>query len=170
MKVARGTRLSWGSQSRAGRLGRILFSSSLQFRWLEVVWSRARPIRLLKNLTTDPIWVRLGILMGYLALPVDLIPDFHSHPWPGRRRHVIVRRPAQRCAPSRDRAIASTLARDVGRLRRTLPPGQPPAQPRRRHDWHHLPYVTVRLAGGLAYFDLSGRKWELAAQGGSEVV
>ena len=38
-------------------------------------------IRLLKNLTTDPtvprgIRVRLGLLMVYLALPFDLIPDF----------------------------------------------------------------------------------------------
>ena len=38
-------------------------------------------IRLLKNLTTDPtvprgIRVRLGLLMAYLALPFDLIPDF----------------------------------------------------------------------------------------------
>lgn len=38
-------------------------------------------IRLLKNLTTDPtlpcgIRVRLGLLMGYLTLPIDLIPDF----------------------------------------------------------------------------------------------
>ena len=38
-------------------------------------------IRLLKKLTTDPtlsrgIRVRLGLLMVYLALPVDLIPDF----------------------------------------------------------------------------------------------
>jgi len=38
-------------------------------------------IRLLKKLTTDPtlsrgIRVRLGLLMAYLALPVDLIPDF----------------------------------------------------------------------------------------------
>ena len=38
-------------------------------------------IRLLKNLTTDPtlprgVRVRLGLLMAYLALPIDLIPDF----------------------------------------------------------------------------------------------
>jgi uncharacterized membrane protein YkvA (DUF1232 family) len=38
-------------------------------------------IRLLKRLTTDPtqprgIRVRLGLLMAYLALPIDLIPDF----------------------------------------------------------------------------------------------
>lgn len=38
-------------------------------------------IRLLKNLTTDltlprGIRVRLGLLMAYLALPIDLIPDF----------------------------------------------------------------------------------------------
>jgi uncharacterized membrane protein YkvA (DUF1232 family) len=38
-------------------------------------------IRLLKNLTTDPVLprgirVRLGLLMAYLALPIDLIPDF----------------------------------------------------------------------------------------------
>ena len=38
-------------------------------------------IRLLKNLTTDPaqprgIRIRLGLLMAYLALPIDLIPDF----------------------------------------------------------------------------------------------
>jgi uncharacterized membrane protein YkvA (DUF1232 family) len=38
-------------------------------------------IRLLKKLTTDPtqprgIRVRLGLLMAYLALPIDLIPDF----------------------------------------------------------------------------------------------
>ena len=38
-------------------------------------------VRLLKNLTTDPtlprgVRVRLGLLMAYLALPIDLIPDF----------------------------------------------------------------------------------------------
>jgi len=38
-------------------------------------------IRLLKNLATDPVLprgirVRLGLLMAYLALPIDLIPDF----------------------------------------------------------------------------------------------
>ncbi len=38
-------------------------------------------VRLLKNLTTDPtmprsVRVRLGMLMLYLALPIDLIPDF----------------------------------------------------------------------------------------------
>ncbi|NMM22014.1 MAG: DUF1232 domain-containing protein [Phycicoccus sp.] len=38
-------------------------------------------VRLLKNLTTDStlprgVRVRLGLLMAYLALPVDLIPDF----------------------------------------------------------------------------------------------
>jgi hypothetical protein len=33
VKVARGTRLSWGSQGRSGRFGRVLFSSRLQFRW-----------------------------------------------------------------------------------------------------------------------------------------
>lgn len=38
-------------------------------------------IRLLKNVTTDPaqprgIRIRLGLLMAYLALPIDLIPDF----------------------------------------------------------------------------------------------
>ena len=38
-------------------------------------------IRLLKNLATDPtlprgIRVRIGLLMVYLALPIDLIPDF----------------------------------------------------------------------------------------------
>lgn len=38
-------------------------------------------VRLLKNLTTDStlprgVRVRLGLLMAYLAIPVDLIPDF----------------------------------------------------------------------------------------------
>ncbi len=38
-------------------------------------------VRLLKNLTTDPslprgLRIRLGLLMAYLALPIDLIPDF----------------------------------------------------------------------------------------------
>ena len=38
-------------------------------------------IRLFKNLTTDStlprgVRVRLGLLMAYLALPIDLIPDF----------------------------------------------------------------------------------------------
>ncbi|MEP7192098.1 MAG: DUF1232 domain-containing protein [Actinomycetota bacterium] len=38
-------------------------------------------LRLLKNLTTDPtlprgVRVRLALLMVYLALPIDLIPDF----------------------------------------------------------------------------------------------
>jgi len=38
-------------------------------------------VRLLKNLTTDStlprgVRVRLGLLMAYLALPIDLIPDF----------------------------------------------------------------------------------------------
>jgi len=38
-------------------------------------------VRLLKNLTTDStlprgVRVRLGLLMVYLALPIDLIPDF----------------------------------------------------------------------------------------------
>ena len=38
-------------------------------------------IRLLKNLTTDAtlsrsVRIRLGLLMAYLALPIDLIPDF----------------------------------------------------------------------------------------------
>lgn len=38
-------------------------------------------IRLLRNLTTDPslprgVRIRLGLLMLYLALPIDLIPDF----------------------------------------------------------------------------------------------
>lgn len=38
-------------------------------------------IRLLKNLATDPnqpkgVRIRLGLLMVYLAFPIDLIPDF----------------------------------------------------------------------------------------------
>jgi uncharacterized membrane protein YkvA (DUF1232 family) len=38
-------------------------------------------VRLLKNLTTDStlprgVRIRLGMLMVYLALPIDLIPDF----------------------------------------------------------------------------------------------
>ena len=38
-------------------------------------------IRLLKNLTADStlprgVRIRLGLLMAYLALPIDLIPDF----------------------------------------------------------------------------------------------
>jgi uncharacterized membrane protein YkvA (DUF1232 family) len=38
-------------------------------------------IRLLKNLATDPaqpraVRIRLGLLMAYLAIPIDLIPDF----------------------------------------------------------------------------------------------
>jgi uncharacterized membrane protein YkvA (DUF1232 family) len=38
-------------------------------------------IRLLKNLATDPtqpkaVRIRLGLLMAYLAFPIDLIPDF----------------------------------------------------------------------------------------------
>jgi uncharacterized membrane protein YkvA (DUF1232 family) len=38
-------------------------------------------LRLLKRLATDPtlprgVRVRLGLLMAYLAIPIDLIPDF----------------------------------------------------------------------------------------------
>lgn len=38
-------------------------------------------IRLLKNLAADrtqpgPVRIRLGLLMAYLAIPIDLIPDF----------------------------------------------------------------------------------------------
>ena len=38
-------------------------------------------VRLLKRLAADPemprgVRIRLGLLIGYLALPIDLIPDF----------------------------------------------------------------------------------------------
>jgi uncharacterized membrane protein YkvA (DUF1232 family) len=38
-------------------------------------------VRLLKNLTTDPamprtVRIRLVLLMAYLAMPIDLVPDF----------------------------------------------------------------------------------------------
>jgi uncharacterized membrane protein YkvA (DUF1232 family) len=49
--------------------------------WLEALRLLPDVIRLLRRLAADPdlprgVRIRLGLLLGYLLLPIDLIPDF----------------------------------------------------------------------------------------------
>ena len=81
-------------------------------------------VRLIKRLATDPgmprgVRVRLAVLLGYLALPIDLHPGLHPRGWLRRRRYrhrdrFAVRHPG--CRPCRTRqALAGHTGRTCGR-------------------------------------------------------
>lgn len=92
-------------------------------------------LRLLRRLAGDAtlprgVRVRLGLLMAYLAIPIDLIPDFV--PVIGYADDaIIVARGAARGGPqSGCRRGASALAGHRGRFRRAVPADRHP--PHRR--------------------------------------
>src|SRR6185503_17982725 len=99
------------------------------------------------KLTTDPtlsrgIRVRLGLLMAYLALPVDMIPDSS----PLRATPTTPSWSLPSCAASSSGSGSShcgQTGRDPGRLRRALPPCQSPAEVLIDRTGHNRPLWPV---------------------------
>ena len=91
-------------------------------------------LRLIPRLARDPslprgVRVRLWLLLAYLAMPIDLVPDFIPVLGHARRRHRGRRRPARDRPPHRPTGPQPPLARHRRRPRRRAPPRRPA-----RHD------------------------------------
>ena len=87
-------------------------------------------LRLVRRLSADPdlppgVRVRLALLLAYLAVPLDLVPDFPPRVGLRRRRHHRHRGAPLGGAARRADSGTPSLARHPRRLHRPLPPHRP---------------------------------------------